>query len=110
MKTPSPISTRSGRRWIAGALAALLALGGSILTAAPALADEIAPAAVAAPSLTVTPAADVDPAVEHTFTVSGTGYVGDRARDGAYVLLGDASIWSGGGPLVAEGWIAQGWV
>ena len=110
MKTPSPISTHSGRRWVAGALAALLALGGSILTAAPALAEEIAPAAVASPSLTVTPADDVDPAVENTFTVSGTGYVGAGAANGAYVLLGDASIWSGGGPLVAQGWIALGWV
>ncbi|WP_165877465.1 HtaA domain-containing protein [Agromyces fucosus] len=109
MKTPSPISTHS-RRWLAGSLAALLALGGSILTAAPALAEEIAPAAVASPSLTVTPADEVDPAVENTFTVSGTGYVGAGAANGAYVLLGDASIWSGGGPLVASGWLGLAWV
>ncbi|WP_139416023.1 HtaA domain-containing protein [Agromyces laixinhei] len=110
MKTPSPIPTRSGRRWLAGALAALLALGGSIITVAPALADEVAPAAVAAPVLSVTPAEDLDPALAHTFTVSGTGYVGPGAANGAYVLLGDASIWSGGGPLVAEGWLSLGWV
>lgn len=110
MKTPSSTSTRSGRRWIAGALAALLALGGSILTAAPALADEVVAGAVASPSLTVSPSTEVDPAVENTFTVSGAGYVGAGAANGAYVLLGDASIWGGGGPLVAEGWIALGWV
>ncbi|WP_157006902.1 HtaA domain-containing protein [Agromyces laixinhei] len=110
MKTPSPIPTRSGRRWLAGALAALLALGGSIITVAPALADEVAPAAVAAPVLSVTPAEDLDPALAHTFTVSGTGYVGPGAANGVYVLLGDASIWSGGGPLVAEGWLSLGWV
>ncbi|WP_168210037.1 HtaA domain-containing protein [Oerskovia sp. KBS0722] len=63
------------------------------------------PAPVAAPKVTVTPNKDVDPAVENTFTISGTGFVGTGAKNGAYVLLGDASIWTGDGPLVAEGWL-----
>ena len=62
------------------------------------------------PKVTVSPSAPVDPAVENTFTISGTGFVGAGAANGAYVLLGDASIWDGSGPLVASGWLAQGWV
>ncbi|GAA3224479.1 HtaA domain-containing protein [Oerskovia jenensis] len=63
------------------------------------------PAPVADPEITVTPSKDVDPAVENTFTISGTGFVGAGAKYGAYVLLGDASIWKGNGPLVANGWL-----
>ncbi|MGW6266623.1 HtaA domain-containing protein [Cellulosimicrobium funkei] len=62
------------------------------------------------PAVTVSPSAPVDPAVENTFTIQGTGFVGAGAANGAYVLLGDASIWDGSGPLVASGWLAQGWV
>lgn len=73
-------------------------------------ATEPEPEPVADPVVTVSPSAPVDPAVENTFTVSGTGFVGAGAANGAYVLLGDASIWDGSGPLVASGWLAQGWV
>ncbi|MBM7818424.1 LPXTG-motif cell wall-anchored protein [Cellulosimicrobium cellulans] len=62
------------------------------------------------PKVTVSPSTPVDPAVETTFTISGTGFVGAGAANGAYVLLGDAAIWDGSGPLVASGWLAQGWV
>ncbi|MGW9469435.1 HtaA domain-containing protein [Cellulosimicrobium funkei] len=62
------------------------------------------------PAVTVSPSTPVDPAVENTFTIQGTGFVGAGAANGAYVLLGDASIWDGSGPLVASGWLAQGWV
>ncbi|MFF2388207.1 HtaA domain-containing protein, partial [Agromyces sp. NPDC058104] len=62
------------------------------------------------PVLTVTPSTDVDPAEENTFTITGSGYTGPGAASGAYVLLGDAAIWSGDGPLVADGWLAQAWV
>ncbi|UTT59770.1 HtaA domain-containing protein [Cellulosimicrobium cellulans] len=62
------------------------------------------------PAVTVSPSTPVDPAVENTFTISGTGFVGAGAANGAYVLLGDAAIWDGSGPLVASGWLAQGWV
>ncbi|MGW6225902.1 HtaA domain-containing protein, partial [Cellulosimicrobium cellulans] len=68
------------------------------------------PEPVADPVVTVSPSAPVDPAVDTTFTISGTGFVGAGAANGAYVLLGDASIWDGNGPLVASGWLAQGWV
>ncbi|KQM80848.1 hypothetical protein ASE68_17605 [Agromyces sp. Leaf222] len=81
-------------------------IGGTSFGAAAAMADELAPA----PVLTVTPATEVDPAVENTFTVSGIGYVGTGAANGAYVLLGSQSIWQGGGPLVSTGWLAQAWV
>lgn len=62
------------------------------------------------PAVTVSPSMPVDPAVENMFTIQGTGFVGAGAANGAYVLLGDASIWDGSGPLVASGWLAQGWV
>ncbi|MFD6093501.1 HtaA domain-containing protein, partial [Oerskovia sp. NPDC060338] len=62
------------------------------------------------PTVTVTPRADLDPAVENTFTISGTGFVGAGAQYGAYVLLGDASIWKGDAPLVADGWLGLQWV
>ncbi|MET4225833.1 HtaA domain-containing protein [Oerskovia enterophila] len=68
------------------------------------------PAPVADPKVTVTPSTDVDPAVENTFTVSGTGFVGAGAKNGAYVLLGESSIWKGEGPLLAEGWLQQVYV
>ncbi|MFF2832021.1 HtaA domain-containing protein [Cellulosimicrobium cellulans] len=62
------------------------------------------------PKVTVSPSTPVDPAVENTFTVSGTGFVGDGARFGAYVVVGEKSIWDGSGPLVATGWLQLGWV
>ncbi|QJW37956.1 HtaA domain-containing protein [Cellulosimicrobium protaetiae] len=68
------------------------------------------PAPGPTPTVTVSPSGAVDPAVENTFTVSGTGFVGDGARFGAYVLVGEKSIWDGSGPLVASGWLQLGWV
>lgn len=68
------------------------------------------PAPVADPKVTVTPNKDVDPAVENTFTISGTGFVGAGAKYGAYVLLGEASIWSGGSALPGAGWLKQAFV
>ncbi|WP_426310654.1 HtaA domain-containing protein [Cellulosimicrobium sp. E-16] len=68
------------------------------------------PAPDPTPTVTVSPSGAVDPAVENTFTVSGTGFVGDGARFGAYVLVGEKSIWDGSGPLVASGWLQLGWV
>jgi hypothetical protein len=68
------------------------------------------PVPVAQPKITVTPASDIDPAVENTFTVKGTGFTGEAAANGAYVLLGDRAIWSGNGPLIADGWLSTNWV
>ncbi|WP_030151070.1 HtaA domain-containing protein [Oerskovia turbata] len=65
------------------------------------------PAPVADPQVTVSPTEDVDPAVENTFTISGTGFVGAGARYGAYVLLGETSLWSGGSALPGTGWVKQ---
>ncbi|MHA7134775.1 HtaA domain-containing protein [Oerskovia turbata] len=62
------------------------------------------------PTVTVTPNGAVDPAVESTLTITGSGFVGAGARFGAYVLLGDASIWQGDGPLIASGWLGLQWV
>ncbi|WP_069386184.1 HtaA domain-containing protein [Cellulosimicrobium cellulans] len=62
------------------------------------------------PAVTVSPSAPVDPAAENTFTISGTGFTGPGAANGAYVLLGEKTIWAGEGPLVADGWLALGWV
>lgn len=62
------------------------------------------------PRITVTPNADLDPAVANTLTVSGTGFVGDSAVNGAYVVFGEKSLWAGAGPLPAEGWVQLAWV
>ncbi|MFJ2299133.1 HtaA domain-containing protein [Oerskovia paurometabola] len=68
------------------------------------------PAPVADPQVTVTPNKDVDPAVANTFTISGTGFVGAGAKYGAYVLLGETSLWSGGSALPGTGWLQQAFV
>src|SRR5699024_343729 len=81
--------------------AALLTTGGVLAAPAVALADE---APVAEPQITVTPSEDLDPAEEHTLTVEGTGFVGEGAAMGAYVLFGEQSVWSGGEALEADGW------
>ncbi|MBE7701661.1 HtaA domain-containing protein [Oerskovia sp. Sa1BUA8] len=65
------------------------------------------PAPVADPKVSVTPSTDVDPAVANTFEVSGTGFVGAGAKYGAYVLLGETSVWSGGSALPGAGWLKQ---
>ncbi|MFK4731617.1 HtaA domain-containing protein [Agromyces mediolanus] len=69
-----------------------------------------APLAAAAPQLSISPATNVDPAVQNVFTVSGTGFVGEGAKNGAYLLIGETGIWAGEGPLVSDGWLAQSWV
>ncbi|GMA32764.1 HtaA domain-containing protein [Litorihabitans aurantiacus] len=62
------------------------------------------------PAITVSPSTDLDPAVGHVLTITGTGFTGDGAANGAYVLVGETSVWSGNGPLPSSGWIAQAWV
>ncbi|WP_243232110.1 HtaA domain-containing protein [Microbacterium sp. CIAB417] len=62
------------------------------------------------PAVTVTPSTPLDPSVQNVLTVTGTGFVGAGAANGAYVLLGETSAWSGGSPLPTAGWIAQAWV
>ena len=68
------------------------------------------PAPTPDPKVAVTPTTDVDPAVENTFTISGTGFVGAGAKNGVYVLLGETSLWSGGSPLPGTGWLKQAFV
>ncbi|MFF2372478.1 HtaA domain-containing protein [Agromyces sp. NPDC058110] len=72
--------------------------------------DFTVPAPVIDPKLTVTPSTNVDSTVSNTFTVSGTGYVGAGAANGAYVLIGEEGVWNGSGPLPSAGWLVQGWV
>lgn len=104
-------ATRSGR-----ASASILAVVTSFLVVLSGLfvAPFAAPAAFAAdgpaPAITVSPTENLDPTVENTLTVSGTGFLGAGAAQGAYVVVGDKTIWSGSGPLVASGWIKMGWV
>lgn len=100
-------SVQRSSRLLAGLLAAVLTISGVALGAIPA---QAADAPVANPVITVTPNADLDPSVENVLTVSGTGFVGAGAALGAYVVFGDSNIWSGNGPLVAEGWVQLGWV
>jgi hypothetical protein len=91
---------------IRAALAALIALAlvlAGAVTASPAVADS-------GPHISVSPSTDLDPEAAHTLTVTGTGFVGDGAAHGVYVLFGATSVWSGGGPLAGSGWIVQTWV
>ncbi len=71
---------------------------------------EVQQPAAGGPRVTATPSQNLDPNVENVITVSGTGFEGPGASMGAYVLIGETSIWSGGGPLVSSGWLAQAWV
>ncbi|GAA2569243.1 HtaA domain-containing protein [Microbacterium binotii] len=68
------------------------------------------PQPVTKPAVTVTPNTPLDPSVENVLTVSGTDFVGAGAANGAYVLFGESSVWSGEAPLPSAGWIAQAWV
>ncbi|WP_053385691.1 hypothetical protein [Leucobacter japonicus] len=74
------------------------------------VASEPQPEPVKDPKITVTPSTDLDPAAAHTLTVSATGYTGDSAVNGAYVLFGEQSVWSGVGALPSEGWVQMAWV
>lgn len=74
------------------------------------VATEPQPEPVKDPKITVTPSTGLDPAVDHTLTVSATGYTGDSAVNGAYVLFGEQSVWSGTGALPADGWVQMAWV
>lgn len=98
--TSAPLS--HARVLLATLLTVALVIAGA-LAAPPVLAAE-------GPHIVVSPATDLDPDVAHELTVSGTGFVGDGAASSVYVLFGAESVWSGGGPLVASGWIAQAWV
>lgn len=68
------------------------------------------PEPVTKPSVTVAPDAPLDAAVENVLTVTGAGFSGAGAVNGAYVLFGENSVWSGGAPLPSAGWVAQAWV
>lgn len=68
------------------------------------------PEPTADPKVTVTPNENLDPAVENVLTVSGTGFRGASAVNGAYVLFGETAVWQGEGPLPSAGWITQAWV
>lgn len=68
------------------------------------------PQPVVEPAVSVAPSAPLDASVENVLTIAGTGFTGAGAANGVYVLFGESSVWSGGAPLPAEGWIAQAWV
>lgn len=65
---------------------------------------------VVTPAVTVTPSSALDPSVTNVLTVSGTGFAGPGAANGAYVLFGEASVWPTGTPLPGAGWVSQGFV
>ncbi|MCI1660478.1 fibronectin type III domain-containing protein [Bifidobacterium psychraerophilum] len=47
-------------------------------------------------AVSVTPTSDIDPAVDNTFTVTGSGYTGGAAIYGVYVVVADTSVWKPG--------------
>ncbi|MBP6685811.1 MAG: Ig-like domain repeat protein, partial [Leucobacter sp.] len=102
MSTLAKKSGPIGARALAIITSLLVALSGLLVVPAAHAAD--------APSITVTPAENLDPSVENVLTVTGTGFVGDGAAFGAYVLVGPESVWQGGGPLVSDGWLDQAYV
>ena len=59
----------------------------------------------ATPTVTVTPSNDLDVTVANTVTIEGTGFEGDGAAMGLYVLLGPAGNWAEGTPLAFAGWL-----
>ncbi|WP_216395505.1 fibronectin type III domain-containing protein [Arcanobacterium phocae] len=54
------------------------------------------PLDVPLPKLNVTPVKDIDPAKSNKFTVSGTGYLGDGAAQGVYVVITELPVWTPG--------------
>ena len=90
-------------RTIAGIAAIALVLGGSLAGASAASAD-------AARVVTVSPATNVDTTVANTFTVTGSGFTGDGAANGAYVNLGTTSAWTPGTVPSTGGFVTTSWV
>ena len=82
----------------------VLVMGGSVAFAT------TASAAIAPPVVGVTPSSNVDTTVANSFTVTGSGFVGDGAANGAYVSLGAASAWTPGTVPDAGKFVASGWV
>ncbi|WBU37061.1 HtaA domain-containing protein [Homoserinibacter sp. YIM 151385] len=76
--------------------------------------DTFTPIAFAAPAVapkvTVSPARDLDPAVATVITITGSGFTGPGAANGAYVNLGTKAAWQPGQTPGQAGWIASGWV
>jgi hypothetical protein len=90
-------------RTIAGIAAIALVLGGSLVGASAASAE-------VAPVVSVSPSTNVDTTVANTFTITGTGFTGAGAANGAYVNLGTTSAWTPGTVPSASGFIQSGWV
>ncbi len=59
------------------------------------------------PKVAVTPSTALDPARDNVLTVTGTGFTGPGAANGAYVLFGETSVWSGTVPPSADGWLVS---
>jgi len=67
------------------------------------------PEPIGSPTVTLD-TTDLDPNVANTLTVKGTGFTGPAAANGAYVGIGATALFTGSGPLPAEGWITLDWV
>jgi hypothetical protein len=93
-------------RTIAGIAALALVLGGSLAGASVASADDLA----AAPVVTVSPNSSVDTTVSNTFTITGSGFTGPGAANGAYVNIGATSAWTPGTVPDASKFVTSGWV
>ncbi|MGN6502580.1 MAG: hypothetical protein ACTHKX_06720, partial [Pseudolysinimonas sp.] len=63
----------------------------------------------AAPSITVAPST-FDPGAAQSLTVAGTGFVGDGAVNGAYVVIGETADWSPGTSPLGASFPIQVWV
>lgn len=69
------------------------------------------PVEVANPKLTVTPSTPIDPSKSVTLTVNGTGYLGDGAINGTYVIVTEPSVWTPGTvPVNSKQFVHSTWV
>lgn len=57
------------------------------------------------PQVVLSGATDLDASVENTITVNGTGFTGAGAAFGAYVAIGEQSLWNGESAFPANGWV-----
>lgn len=72
--------------------------------------DNSQPPAANAPAITVTPTENINPTVENTFTVKGTNFVGDAARNGVYVVVADKTKWTAGKNPAGVDFSGRTWV
>ncbi|MCD4549018.1 InlB B-repeat-containing protein [Schaalia sp. lx-260] len=78
-------------------------------------APNAAPTTRPKPSVTVEPHENLDPAAKNILTITGKDFVGDAARNGVYVVVGEERVWKPGEYIHTQGlgegeFLASSWV